>query len=140
MGSQAQHLFSCHQEEGEADKGPRKSQEKTETSWRKGRPRKALNTCRLTPPGIRSQHPTDGPRAPLQLLHCRPPVQRGWPAGGSDHHPNPALLVHSPDHQLHLMENLPPAVSGHPPPPATHMRAQEFELWNVTPRNGAELY
>ncbi|KAM7247669.1 hypothetical protein CapIbe_001622 [Capra ibex] len=109
-------------------------------SHRKGRPRKALNTCRLTPPGIRSQHPTDGPRPPLQLLHRRPPVQRGWPAGGSDHHPNPALLVHSPDHQLHLMENLPPAVSCHPPPPATHMRAQEFESWNVTPRNGAELY
>ena len=40
----------------------------------------------------------------------------GWPAGCSDHHPNPALLVLSPDHQLHLMENLPPVVPGHPAP------------------------
>ncbi|XP_070241145.1 uncharacterized protein [Bos mutus] len=122
MGSQAQQLFSCPWEEGEADKGPRKSQEKTETSWRKGRPWKALNPATSAPPGIRFQHPTDGPRAPLQLLHRRPPVQRGWPTGCSDHHPNPALLVLSPDHQLHLMENLPPVVPGHPAPPAIHMR------------------
>nr|XP_019839817.1 PREDICTED: uncharacterized protein LOC109575990 [Bos indicus] len=91
-------------------------------SHRKGRPWKALNPATSAPPGIRFQHPTDGPRAPLQLLHRRPPVQRGWPTGCSDHHPNPALLVVSPDHQLHLMENLPPVVPGHPAPPAIHMR------------------
>lgn len=51
-----------------------------------------------------------------------PSARRGWLAGCSDHHPNPALLVHSAGHKLHLMEDLPSVVSGHPPQPAIHMR------------------
>lgn len=77
---------------------------------------------------------------PLPLPWCLCPFvpRRGWPAGSSDHHPNPALLVHSPDHQLHLMENLPPAVSGHPPPPATHMRAQVSHLSTFSTGGGSK--
>ena len=61
---------------------------------------------------------------PLPLPWCLRPFipRRGWPAGCSDHHPNPALLIHSANRQLHHMENLPPVVSSHPPPPAIHMR------------------
>lgn len=62
--------------------------------------------------------------SPLPLPWCLCPFipRCGWPAGCSDHHPNPALLIHSANRQLHHMENLPPVISSHPPPPAIHMR------------------
>lgn len=43
-----------------------------------------------------------------------PLARRGWPAGCGDRHPNPALLVLSAGHQLHLMEDMPSVVSGQP--------------------------